>query len=69
MPRPTRIVVDLKAGKRTVVELTDTELAQVAIDKAAWDVEFSKRQAEETRKREREAAIDRLIAGQVRAPT
>jgi len=69
MPRPTRIVVDLKAGKRTVVELTDTELSQVAIDNAAWDAEFSKRQAEETRKREREAAIDRLIAGQVRGPT
>jgi DNA-binding PadR family transcriptional regulator len=63
-----RIEINVQTGERKVVELTDAELAQAAKDKAEWDIEYAKRQEAETRKQQREALLDKMLAERADAP-
>lgn len=46
MTRPTRLEVNCTTGEQSIIELTDAEIAQMEIDRQAWEAEQVKREAE-----------------------
>ena len=64
-PRPTKLVVDCSTGERTVVELTDEEIAEREAMAAAAAEEEAARQAEaEALQALKDSAKAKLIAGE-----
>ena len=46
MTRPTRLEVNCTTGEQSIIELTDEEIAQMEIDRQAWEAEQAAREAE-----------------------
>lgn len=46
MTRPTRLEVNCTTGEQSIIELTDEEIAQLEVDRQAWEAEQIKREAE-----------------------
>jgi hypothetical protein len=64
-PRPTKLIVDCSTGERTVVELTDEEIAEREAMAAAAAEEEAQRQAEaEALEALKASAKAKLIAGE-----
>jgi hypothetical protein len=63
MDKPTKLIVDCSTGEQTVVELTDEEIAQLEVDRAAAEAQRVEQEAAETAKAaKRLSAADKLRA-------
>jgi hypothetical protein len=63
MDRPTKLIVDCSTGEQTVVELTDEEIAQMEIDRAAFEAARAAEEAAAAAKAEAKAsALAKLAA-------
>ena len=63
MTKPTRLEINCTTGEQTVIELTDEEIAQMAIDQANAETERAAQEAEATAKAEAKAsALAKLAA-------
>lgn len=63
MTRPTRLEVNCTTGEQSIIELTDAEIAQMEIDRQAWEVEQAAREVEAQAKAEiRASALAKLTA-------
>lgn len=63
MTRPTRLEINCETGIQTEIELTDEEIAQMAIDAANAEADRLAREAEATAKAEAKAsALAKLAA-------
>jgi len=63
MTRPTKLVVDCSTGIQEIIELTDAEIAQMEIDRAATEAERTAREAEaEAKAAAKASALAKLAA-------
>lgn len=62
MDKPTKLIVDCSTGEQTVVELTDEEIAQLEIDRAAAEADRVAREAEEQAKAAAKASAEAKLA-------
>lgn len=63
MTRPTRLEVNCTTGEQSIIELTDAEIAQMEIDRQAWEAEQAAREVEAQAKAEiRASALAKLTA-------
>ena len=65
MKRPTRVEINCTTGVESIIELTDAEIAQIEIDRAAFEAFQAERQAEaDALATLKASAKAKLIAGQ-----
>lgn len=65
MTRPTRVEINCTTGVESIIELTDAEIAQIEIDRAAFEAFQAERQAEaDALAALKASAKAKLIAGQ-----
>ena len=65
MERPTKLIVDCSTGERTVVELTDEEIAEREAMAAQAEADrLAQEQAEADRQALKDSARAKLIAGE-----
>ena len=63
MTRPTRLEVNCTTGEQSIIELTDEEIAQLEVDRQAWEAEQIAREAEAQAKADAKAsALAKLAA-------
>jgi DNA-binding NarL/FixJ family response regulator len=63
MTKPSKIEINCTTGAQTVIELTDEEIAQMAIDQANAEADRVAREAEaETKATARASALAKLAA-------
>lgn len=62
MDKPTKLIINCETGERTIVELTDEEIAQMEIDRKAAEAERAAREAEEQAKAEAKASAEAKLA-------
>jgi hypothetical protein len=63
MTKPTRLEINCETGAQTVIELTDEEIAQMAIDQANAEADRVAREAEiEAKAEARASALAKLTA-------
>lgn len=63
MTKPTKLIVNCETGEQTVVELTDEEIAQMEIDRAAAEAQRAEEEAKAAAKEaKRLSAADKLRA-------